>query len=165
MCNMEGPACWGFCPAQYPTTGKPQGKSHTEISISYKADWPIRSGFLLVLITYIAPLSLSTLAIRLSTFLSGGSLHVASSVICAEVAEGVSCFLEHSCSHRPSSPSCLVDLPILPAWPISVLLKYMIDRIQTILLHQERVRENPWNHHQSQIPQKFASKSVPHDDK
>ena len=50
--------------------------------------------------------------------------------------EGASCFPEYSCSHRPASTSCLVDPPILPAWPISVLLKYMIDRIQTILPQQ-----------------------------
>ena len=41
-----------------------------------------------------------------------------------------------SYSHCSASTSCLVDPPILPAWPISVLLKYMIDRIQIILLHQ-----------------------------
>ena len=64
------------------------------------------------------------------------SLHVASSVVCAGVAEGVSFSLALSYSHCPASTSCLVDPPILPAWPISVLLKYMIDRIQIILPHQ-----------------------------
>ena len=68
--SMLGAACWGFRPTRYPTTGKSQRINHTEISISYKADWPIRSGYLLVLMTYLNPLSLSTLATRLSTFLS-----------------------------------------------------------------------------------------------
>ena len=44
--------------------------------------------------------------------------------------------LAFSYSHCPASTSCLVDPPILPAWPISVLLKYMIDRIQIILPYQ-----------------------------
>ena len=30
-CNMKGPAYWGFCPAQYPTSGKPKEKSHTRL--------------------------------------------------------------------------------------------------------------------------------------
>ena len=66
-----GPACWGICSHPVPHSQQvPEKINHTEISISYKADWPIRSGFLLVLITYINPLSLSMLATWLSTFLS-----------------------------------------------------------------------------------------------
>ena len=65
-----------------------------------------------------------------------GKFHAASSVVCTGMAEGVSSSLALSYSHCPASTSCLVDPPILPAWPISVLLKYMIDRIQTILPHQ-----------------------------
>ena len=134
---MKGLACWGICPAQCSTAGKPQRKiNHTEISISYKADWSIRSGYLLALITYVTPLSLSMLATWAQYLSQCDSLHVASSVVCAGMAEGVSSSLALSYSHCPASTSCLVDLPILPAWPISVLLKYMIDRIQTILPYQ-----------------------------
>ena len=40
-------------------------------------------------------------------------------------SEGMaSCFPGYSCSHCITSTSCLVFPPILPAWPISVLLKY-----------------------------------------
>ena len=59
-----------------------------------------------------------------------GKLHVASSVVCAGMAEKLFSSLALSYSHYSASTSCLVDPPILPAWPISVLLKYMIDRIQ-----------------------------------
>ena len=69
------------------------------------------------------------------------SSHVASLVVCAGVAEGAFSSLAFSYSHCPVSTSCLVDLPILPAWPISVLLKYMTDRIQTILLHHQAMKD------------------------
>ena len=59
---MRGRLVGVSVPPGYPITGKPQKINHTEISIGYKADWPIRSGFLLTLITYITPLSLSMLA-------------------------------------------------------------------------------------------------------
>ena len=65
-----------------------------------------------------------------------GRSHVASSKSGQKWEEWASSFPAFSCSHHPVSTSCLVDLPILPAWPISVLLKYMIDRIQIILPHQ-----------------------------
>ena len=52
------------------------------------------------------------------------------------MAEGASYFPEYSHSLSSTSTSCMVFLPILPAWSISILLKYMIDRIQTILPHQ-----------------------------
>ena len=71
-----------------------------------------------------------------------GRLHPASSVVCTGMAEEASCFPEFSCSHCITSTSCLVFLLILSAWPISILLKYMIDRIQTILLHQAGA--SPW---------------------
>ena len=69
-----------------------------------------------------------------------GSLHLSSPVVWAELEESTSFFLAFSYSHCPASTSCLVDPLILPAWPISVLLKYMIDRIQIILPHQPRSR-------------------------
>ena len=68
-----------------------------------------------------------------------GKLHAASSVICTGVAEELLSSLALSYSHYSTSTSCLVDPPILPAWPISVLLKYMIDRIQIILPHQMKM--------------------------
>ena len=66
-----GPACWGICSHPVPYSRQvPEKINHTKISISYKADWPIRSGYLLALITYVTPLSLSRLAIWLGTFFS-----------------------------------------------------------------------------------------------
>ena len=55
-----------------PRTPQPESpkENHTEISISYKTDWPISSGFLLTHVAYINPLFLSMLATWLSTFLS-----------------------------------------------------------------------------------------------
>ena len=71
MSVVWGPACWGICSRPVPHSKQvPEKINHTEISISYKADWPIRSGYLLALITFVTSLSLSTLATRLSTFLS-----------------------------------------------------------------------------------------------
>ena len=75
------------------------------------------------------------LATWLSTFSSGGRLHLVSLWSGQEWEEWASSFLAFSCSHHAAFTSCLVDLPILPAWPINVLLKYMIDRIQIILPH------------------------------
>ena len=63
-----------------------------------------------------------------------GNLHAASSVVCTGVAREV-LLPEYSQSLCSTPTSCLAFLPILPAWPISVLLKYMIDRIQIILPH------------------------------
>ena len=55
--------------------GTPQSASpkenHIEDSISYKADRPIRSGYLFALVAYINPLFLSMLATWLGTFHSG----------------------------------------------------------------------------------------------
>ena len=134
MCNMRGRLVGVSVPPGTPQLASPKEINHTEISISYKAVWPIRSGYLLALITYVTPLSLSALAIWLGTFFScqltccfSGGLH--------RSGEGAFSSLALSYSHCPASTSCLVDPPILPAWPISVLLKYMIDRIQTILPH------------------------------
>ena len=45
-------------------------ENHTEDSIRLETDWPINSGYLLALITYVSPLFLSMLATWLSTFLS-----------------------------------------------------------------------------------------------
>ena len=45
-------------------------ENHTEISISYKTDWPISSSYLLAPVAYINPLFLSVLATCLGTFLS-----------------------------------------------------------------------------------------------
>ena len=84
----------------------------------------LSSGYLLALITYVTPFFLSTLATWAQYLSQCDSLHVASSVVYAGVAEELSCFPEFSCSHCITSTSCLVDPPILPAWPISVLLKY-----------------------------------------
>ena len=70
ICNMTGRRVGISVPARYPTTGKSQRIKHTEISVSYKADWPIRSVFLLVLVTYINPLFWFILVSWLSTFFS-----------------------------------------------------------------------------------------------
>ena len=69
-----GPACWGICSRLVPHNRQvPEKINHTEISISYKADWPISSGFLLTFIAYINPLFSSMLAIWLGTFSSGAA--------------------------------------------------------------------------------------------
>ena len=52
---MESLLVCVFCPAQYPQLLSPK-ENHIEIYISYKADWPIRSGYLLALVVYINPL-------------------------------------------------------------------------------------------------------------
>ena len=92
------------------------------------------SGYLLALITYVTPLSLSMLAHGSIPF-SAGQVTCCLFSGLRRNGEKPSCFPEYSCSLCSTSTSCLVFLPILPAWPISVLLKYMIDRIQTILPH------------------------------
>ena len=56
-------------PPDIPELASPK-ENHTEISISYKTDWPISSGYLLALVAYINPLFLSMLATWLGTFLS-----------------------------------------------------------------------------------------------
>ena len=125
ICNMRGRLVGVSVPPGTPTSRQtPKKTNHTEISISYKADWPIRSGFLLTLITYVTPLFLSTLATWAQYLSQCDSLHVASLVVWTGVAEEPPCFPEFSCSHCITSTSCLVFPPILPAWPISVLLKY-----------------------------------------
>ena len=112
----------------------PKEKLHT--GLHKVINWlALSSGYLLALITYVTPLSLSMLATWAQYLSQCDGLHVASSVICAGMAEEPFSSLALSYSHCPASTSCLVDPPILPAWPISVLLKYMIDRIQTILPH------------------------------
>ena len=62
ICNMRA-GLLGFLSRPVPHNWQvPEKINHTEISISYKADWSIRSGYLLALITYVTPLSLSMLA-------------------------------------------------------------------------------------------------------
>ena len=118
---------------QQPASNKE--KSHT--GLHKVINWlTLSSGYLLALITYVTPPSLSMLATWAQYLSQCDSLRVASSVVCAGMAEEVSSSLALSYSHCPASTSCLVDPPILPAWPISILLKYMIDRIQTIFPHQ-----------------------------
>ena len=57
VCNMRAwPLGFLSCPV---STASSPSKNHTEFSISYKTDWPISSGFVLALIIYINPLSLS----------------------------------------------------------------------------------------------------------
>ena len=63
-----------------------------------------------------------------------GRSHVAASVVWTGLGEGASCFPEFSCSHCITSTSSLVFLPILPACPISIYLKYDW-RLQIILLY------------------------------
>ena len=97
-------------------------ESHTEISISYKTDWPISSGFLLTLVAYINPLFLSMLVAWLSTFLSRAVYILLLSGLGRNGRNGLP-----PSQHSPvliASTSCLVDPPILPAWPISVYLKH-----------------------------------------
>ena len=65
----------GWLVGVYVLPGTPQPASpkeiHTEISISYKTDWPISSGYLLDLVAYINTLFLSMLATWLGTFSAG----------------------------------------------------------------------------------------------
>ena len=125
-CNMKGPVCWGFCPAQFPTVCKPQIKSITqEISISYKADWPIRSGFLLILVTYLNTLFWSKYFSHVAEYL----FQLANHILLLrwswqEWGESTSSSPEFSCSPCIISTSCLVFPPSPLAWPISIYLKH-----------------------------------------
>ena len=93
---------WSFMPCWVPTIVKCQ-RNHTEVYISYKLIGPF--------ITYISPLFLSMLAMWLST-LFGEAVTSCFFCGCADYV----LFPEFSCSHCPASTSCLVSLPILPAW-------------------------------------------------
>ena len=96
-----------FCPAWFPKLFiSPQ--NHTGISISYKADWPLRSGFLLVLVAYINPLFLYMLAMWLSTFFSGAEHILLLWWSGKEWKESTSSSPEFSCSPCIISTSCLV---------------------------------------------------------
>ena len=46
-------------------------ENHTEVSIGYNADWPIRLGYLLALAAYIIPLFFSMIVMWLSIIFSG----------------------------------------------------------------------------------------------
>ena len=99
-------------------------ENHTEISISYKTDWPISSSFLFVLVTYINPLVWSILATWLGTFLSCADYLLLPRCSAQDCKESASSFPEFSCSHCNTSTSCLVFPPILSAWQISIFLKH-----------------------------------------
>ena len=107
-------------------------------------DSPISSGFLLTLVAYINLLFLSTLATWLGTLLSWADYILLLPWSGQDWEDWAFSFPEFSCSHCPTSTSCLVDSPILPAWLISVLLKYMIDRLQTILPHHSISYKTDW---------------------
>ena len=64
------------------------------------------------------------LAMWLSTFFSGVEHILLLQWSGQEWEESTSSFPEFSCSHCIISTSCLVFLPILPAWPISIYLKH-----------------------------------------
>ena len=76
---------WFSVPPGCPQLANPK-ENHTEISISYKADWPIRSGYLLALVAYIDPLFWSMLAMWL--LFQWGRSHPAVLVVWAGV-EGI----------------------------------------------------------------------------
>ena len=105
---------------QQPTSPK---ENHTKISISYKTDWPISSGYLLALVTYINPLLLSMLATQLGTFHSRAGYIL---LLSGMGKNGGGSFLlpRFSCFLCSTSTSYLVDLHIIPAWPISIYLKH-----------------------------------------
>ena len=121
---MRGPVCWGFLSCPVPTAGKSK-ENHTEISISYNADWPISSSLLLanshILIN---PFFWSMLAMWLSTFFSGAAHILLLQWSGQEWEESTSSFPEFSCSPCIISTSYLVFPPTPPAWPISVYLKH-----------------------------------------
>ena len=56
FCNMRGSCLFVFSVPPGSHGRLAPKENHTEISISYKADWPTSSGFLLTLMTYINPL-------------------------------------------------------------------------------------------------------------
>ena len=101
----------------------PRKINHTEMSISYKANWPIWSG-LLVLVTYINPFFWSILAMWFSTFFSRADHILLLQWSGQEWEESTSSFPEFACSHWVISTSCLVFPPTPPAWPISVYVKH-----------------------------------------
>ena len=120
---MGGAACWGLCPAQSPQLFSPR-ENTTEDSVSYKADWPIRSGYLLanshILIN---PFFWSMLAMWLGTFFSGADHILLLRWSRQEWGKSASSSPEFSCSPCIISTACLVFPPIPPAWPISIYLK------------------------------------------
>ena len=123
---MRGPCLFVFSvPLGFPSRQAPEKINHTEISISYKDDWPIRSSLLLanshILIN---PLFWSMLAMRLSTFFSGAAHILLLWWSGQEWEESTSSSPEFSCSPCIISTSCLVFPPTPPAWPISVYLKH-----------------------------------------
>ena len=124
VCNMKGSACWGLCPAWYPQLFSPK-ENNTEDSVSYKADWPIRSSLLLanshILIN---PFFWSILAMWLSTFFSGVDHLLLLRWPGQEWEESTSSFPEFFCSPCIIFTFCLVFLPTPPAWPISIYLKH-----------------------------------------
>ena len=112
-CNMR--ACFLgflFCPVPMVVRSRRIPK---KVYISDKTDQPICSGFLLTLVIYINPLFLSMLATWLSTLFSGTG-HILLLRCLNRTVERVSFFPEYSCSYCPTSTSCLVFPPILPAW-------------------------------------------------
>ena len=125
VCNMKKLACllvFSVLPDSHSCLAPKE--NHTENSISYKDDWPIRSGYLLILMTYFNPLFWYMLAMWLSTFFSGAAHILLLQWSGQEWEESTSSFPEFSCSHCTISSSYLVFPPILPAWPISIYLKH-----------------------------------------
>ena len=114
----------GFLSGTVPQQPASNKENNTESTSGYKTDWLIRSGFLLTLITYINPLFSSMLATWAQYLSRCDSLNVASSVVCTGMAERELLLPEYSKSLCSTPTSCLAFPPILPAWPISVLLKY-----------------------------------------
>ena len=104
-----------------PTAVSPK-ENHTEISICYKADWPIRSGYLLALVAYINPLFLSILAMWLSTFFSGAAHILLLWWSGQECEESTSSSPEFSLHHFhflsgfPAYTSCLVNQRLFKTW-------------------------------------------------
>ena len=115
----------GFLSLPVPPSCLVPEKNHTEISISYNADWPIRSGYLLAnSYILINPFIWSILAMRLSTFFSGAAHILLLWWSAQEWEESTSFSPEFSCSLCIISTSCLFFPPIPPAWPISIYLKH-----------------------------------------
>ena len=121
---MRGCLVGNFCPTQFPQLFSPK-ENNTKNSISYKADWSIRSGLLLanshILIN---PFFWSMLAMWLSTFFSGADHILLLRWSGQEWEESTSSSPEFSCSPCIISTSCLVFPPTPPAWPISIYLKH-----------------------------------------
>ena len=125
LCNMKVLLVGGFLSCPVPPSCLAPKKNHTQISVSYKADWPIRSGYLLanshILIN---PFFWSILAMWLSTFFSGAAHILLLQWSGQEWKESTSSSPEFSCSPCIISTSYLVFPPTPPAWPISVYLKH-----------------------------------------